>query len=170
MIDRRCGGCHQKTAILPRSLSDGRGISFWNFSRDDPRLKPSRHIVFNLSRPEKSLLLLAPLAEKAGGLELCRDPKGKPIGVLTTTADPDYQKLLAMVAAGKDNMERIKRFDMPGFQPRPEYVREMKRFGILAAGLPPDSQIDAYATDRKYWQSLWYRAILATGKQTAAGP
>ncbi len=140
-------------------MSDERGMSFWAFSLDDRRLQMSRHIVFNLSRPEKSLILLAPLAKKAGGLDLCRGKPAKAAPVFADTADPDFQKLLAMVAAGKQNLETIKRFDMPGFRPRPQYVREMKHYGILPADLPPGAQIDVYQTDRKYWESLWHRAV-----------
>ena len=76
VIQRRCLACHdQPNRQLPLNLADERGVSFWQPSLDDPRLLTSRHIVFNLSRPEKSLLLLAPLAKAAGGWELCRDPK-----------------------------------------------------------------------------------------------
>ena len=137
VIDRRCASCHQDSNVLPRSLSDERDVSFWRFSLDDPRLKLSRHIVFNLTRPEKSLLLLAPLAESSGGLGLCRDKQGHAATVFSDPGDPDYQKLLAMVEAGRQNLETIKRFDMPGFQPRPEYLREMRRYGIL-----PSEQAD----------------------------
>ena len=67
---------------------------------DDPRLLTSRHIVFNLSRPEKSLLLLAPLAPAAGGWGLCHDPKTtNSVTVFADTADAGYQKLLAMIRA-----------------------------------------------------------------------
>ena len=76
------------TTILPRSLSDERGISFWRFDIDDPRLKLSRHIVFNLTRPEKSLMLLAPLAEAAGGFGLCRDEQRKPADVFADAQRP----------------------------------------------------------------------------------
>ena len=58
----------------------------------------------------------------------------------------------------RDSLEQMKRFDMPDFRPRPEWVREMKRFGILTAGFDPAAHIDVYATERKYWESLWYRA------------
>jgi hypothetical protein len=126
---------------------------------DDPRLKLSRHIVFNLSRPEKSLMLLAPLAESAGGLALCRDKEGKPAAVFADLSDPDYRKLLAMVAAGKENLDRIKRFDMPGFLPKPEYLREMKRYGILPPDQPLDAPVDPYALDRAYWESLYREAL-----------
>ncbi len=158
VIQRRCAACHQGHNSIPRSLSDERGLSFWRFSMDDPRLAKSRHIVFNLTRPEKSLLLLAPLAEPAGGLALCRDEQGDAANVLADTDDPDYQTLLAMVAAGKENLEAITRFDMPGFRPRPQYLREMRRYGILPTDHPDDAPVDVYELDRWYWESLWYRA------------
>ena len=158
VIQRRCASCHRGHKVLPRSLSDERGISFWRFNIADPRLKMSRHIVFNLTRPEKSLMLLAPLAERAGGLELCKDGQGKAVAVFADTNDPDYQKLLAMAAAGKENLETIKRFDMPGFLPKPEYLREMKRYGIVPADQPVDTPVDPYELDRQYWESLWHRA------------
>ena len=158
VIQRRCAGCHKGHDVLPKSLSDERGISFWRFDINDPRLKLSRHVVFNLSRPEKSLIALAPLSQNAGGWGLCRNKDGKPAPVFSATDEADYQKLLAMVTAGKENLDRIKRFDMPGFRPRPGYVREMKRYGVLPADLAPGAAIDVYATDQAYWKSLWYRA------------
>jgi len=118
-----------------------------------------RHRVFNLTRPEKSLILLAPLSSEAGGYGLCRR-RGKPEETVTVFADAndaDYQKILALCSAGKKHLERIKRFDMPGFRPLPSYVREMKRYGILPKDLAADADIDVYATDRAYWQSLWYQ-------------
>lgn len=158
VIDARCGSCHEQPShLLPRSLSDERGVSFWQPSLDDPRLNTSRHIVFNLSRPEKSLLMMAPLAETAGGWDLCRDPKtGQRANVFADTNDPGYQALLAMCKAGQARLDQIKRFDMPGFAPRRDWVREMKRFGILPTNLPPADPIDIYATERAYWRSLWY--------------
>jgi hypothetical protein len=158
VMDRRCMACHKEPGrLLPRSLSDERGLSFWKPEMTDPRLKTSRHNVFNLTRPEKSLLLLAPLAEKAGGWGLCRDPKSsQPVTIFADANDPDYRKLLAMCAAGKENLEKIKRFDMPGFQPRIEWVREMKRYGVLAGNVNPTTTLDVYAIERDYWKSLWY--------------
>ena len=159
VLARRCASCHRKESsrLLPMSLSDERDVSFWRFDMNDPRLKTSRHIVFNLTHPEKSLLLLAPLAEAAGGWGLCSDPKTKErAAVLASTSDPDYQKLLAMCAAGKERLDQIKRFDMPGFQPRPEWVREMRRYGLLPMSIKPGEPVNVYETERKYWQSLWY--------------
>jgi hypothetical protein len=156
VVGERCAACHEAPErLLPRSLSDERGVSFWQPDLRDPRLLTSRHIVFNLTHPEQSLLLLAPLAREAGGWGLCRDPKTKePRIVFADTNDPDYRTLLAMCAAGKEKLEKVKRFDMPGFRPRPDWVREMKRYGVLAAEANADA-IDVYETERAYWQSLW---------------
>ena len=158
VLTRRCAGCHdQPGRLLPRNLSDERGVSFWQPDLQDPRLNTSRHIVFNLTRPAQSMVLLAPLAEAAGGWGLCRDPKTRqPATVFTNAAEPDYRKLLAMCEAGKERLDQIKRFDMPGFAPRTDWVREMKRYGILTANLRPADPIDVYAAERRYWESLWW--------------
>ena len=34
----------------------------------------------------------------------------------------------------------------------------MKRYGILATTVTPGAMIDVYATERQYWESLWYKA------------
>ncbi len=164
VIARRCNSCHTGSKRLPRSLSDELGISFWRFSINDARLQMSWHIMFNLSRPEKSLIALAPLSKKAGGLELCRDKQGKPLAVLADTNDPDYQKLVAMAAGGKENLDQIKRFDMPRFVARPQYLREMKRYGILAPDHPYDVPVDLYELEQRYFESLWFKP--ATNQQT----
>jgi len=159
-IGRRCGSCHTGNLVLPRSLSDERDVSFWRPDPDDPRLRPSRHLVFNLTRPEKSLMLLAPLAAEAGGYGVCRTGNDESAAaarpVFADANDPDYQAILAMCREGKKYLEQIKRFDMPGFVPPAAYVREMKRYGIVPYDVPEGTVIDIYQTDRRYWQSLWY--------------
>jgi len=159
VVKDRCASCHQKDNVLPTSLSDERGLSFWRFDVEDPRLRMSRHIVFNLTEPEKSLLLLAPLSEQAGGFGLCRDAEGDPATVFAGADDPGYRTLLAMVAAGKGNLDAIKRFDMPGFRPRPQYLREMKLYGVLPLSHPDDAPVDPYELDRRYWESLWHSPV-----------
>jgi hypothetical protein len=163
VIDARCTSCHQGKGPppIPRALADERGTSFWQPKIPNPALVTSRHLVFNLSRPEKSLLLLAPLAREAGGYQLCRKPDD-PTAVIPTKQDPAYQTLLAMVTAGMNNLNTITRFDMPGFKPHPAYLREMTRYGILPASPPADTRIDPYATDRRYWESLWYAPAAQT--------
>jgi len=159
---RRCAGCHQGDLVLPTALSDEHGQSYWDAQTprmDDPRLKTARHLVFNLSRPEKSLMLLAPLAKDQGGFGICKPAtkdSRKWKGVFTSTADQDYRNILAMCSAGKSSLQTIKRFDMPDFQPLPSYLREMKRFGILPESFDASSPVDPYKLDQQYWRSLWH--------------
>jgi hypothetical protein len=164
-IRRRCLACHDQSRPLPQYLSDDLGLVLSNPDPDDVRIRWSRHLVFNLSRPDKSLILLAPLGKQAGGYGLCR-PAGAASGagaVFADKTDPDYEKLLALCRAGKDFLDQIKRFDMPGFQPPAMYVREMKRFGILPATPGPAGRIDVYATDQAYWRSLWWPSAIPPG-------
>ena len=155
-IQRRCSACHDSSMPLPRYLSDNLGLVLSNPAMDDVRIRFSRHLMFNLTRPEQSLIVLAPLARQAGGLEICRR-SGVPIPVFRDTSDPDYQRILALCRTGQRHLEKVKRFDMPGFRPAPAYIREMQRYGILPPSLDEHTPIDPYATDRAYWRSLWWR-------------
>ena len=107
--------------------------------------------MVNLSYPEHSLVLRAPLARSAGGLELCDKI------VFANTSDALYQRLLGQFKHAQKVLFQVKRFDMPDFRPRPEYIREMKRFGALPVDFGPDDPIDIYETDRRYWESFWYQ-------------
>ncbi len=181
VLDRRCATCHTGALKLPGSPADdlefklhhleyaGGKPRFWDppwvkTSGDgslrpgsvawmkqfaDPRLQFSRHILYNLSRPEQSLQLLAPLAKSAGGHAFCGD-------VFTGRDDPDYRALLAGVEETKVYLESITRFTMPNFRPEPEYVREMKRYGILPENHRDGAPLDVYDTDRRYWESFWH--------------
>ncbi len=155
-IERRCIGCHDRSMPMPRYLSDNLELVLSNPDFSDVRVRFSRHLMFNLSRPRQSLILLAPLAVESGGYGLCRK-KGDSADVFADTEDADYRKILELCRGGKRHLERIKRFDMPGFIPTPTYVREMKRFGILPQEHDPSGPIDVYATDRAYWRSLWWK-------------
>lgn len=176
-LNKRCAACHNDNTKrpLPQNISHEIGLSFWRFDMRDPRLKFSRHLVFNLTEPGHSLMLLAPLSKKAGGLGLCkRNEAGGPVpapgagvnpsgneAVFETTDDPDYQAILAHIRAGKAYLENeLTRFDMPNFRPRREYFREMKRYGILPESFDPGKdKFDVYELDRKYWESLWYKPL-----------
>jgi len=164
----RCGGCHPGEA-RQRSV----------------RFRTYNDLLYNLTQPDKSLLLLAPLSAKAGGYGLCKPrpepakaqpkapqtveteladilkenqpPKPAATEVFADTTDPHYQKLLASILRAQQDLEKAKRFDMPGFRPNPHYIREMKRCGFLPATLGPADPIDVYATDEAYWRSFWYK-------------
>jgi hypothetical protein len=70
--------------------------------------------------------------------------------------DENYKTILAGIERAKLQLDTIKRFDMPDFLPRPEYTREMKRFGILPKDHDPKTPVNYYDLDQKYWQSLWF--------------
>jgi hypothetical protein len=158
-IRRRCASCHTGATTLPLSVCDEIVAPPWeNMSPKDPRRRFSRHLLYDLTRPEKSLLLLASLAKEAGGLALCRTTRQNTTAmaaVFKDTADPDYVKIRAAITEAKKKLDEIKRFDMPGFRPRCEWVREMKRFGILPAEFSDRDSLDVYAVEKRYWESLW---------------
>jgi len=145
---RRCGSCHNANSMpLPASASDDQKLPPWDpLKKVDYRRQFSRHLLFNLTRTDLSMLLLAPLSQGAGGYGLCK------AAVFSSTSDSDYVGLLAYIDDAKHYLDQVKRFDMLGFQPREAWVREMKRFGI-----PLASPIDYYAAEREYWKSLWYK-------------
>ncbi len=150
-IQRRCNSCHTKEMPLPLTASDDQKLPPWDGLKvKDLRRRVSRHMLYNLTHPEKSILLLAPLARNAGGYELCKG------AVFNDTSDPDYKTILASVEASKQGLAEMKRFDMPDFRPRIDWVREMKRFGMLPANHDPAAAVDYYAVEREYWKSLWF--------------
>ena len=172
-IERRCAECHGR--MLPRFVTDqipvdGYGdLEGWQ----RPTSRFSRHTVFDLTQPEKSLVLMAPLGREAGGYavgspesaELITENRSKPPEpvshpvIFASVDDPDYKNILAHLRAAKARLDEIKRFDMPEFKPRGEYVREMKRFGVLAGSFDLISEgIDVYATDEEYFRLFWHRS------------
>jgi hypothetical protein len=167
-MQQRCGSCHGKT--MPRHVTDRTSVSFGDFlSWERPLSRYSRHRIFNLSNPDKSLALHATLAKSGGGLaagkasKKASDARGQPQPIVhpivfTDKQDPDYQKILAHLQEAKERLEAIKRFDMPGFVPRAEYVREMKRYGVLPEDFDLGKDpIDVYAVDQRYWSSMWHK-------------
>ena len=170
-MSRRCAGCHTGRLALPNGPCDDRpeedpywicgdrNAERWKAAATLVRLRLSRHMLYNFTRPEDSILLLAPLAQADGGYAIpTRDtiPGACPV-TFRSTQDADYQKILRSIRRVSDELNRIKRFDMAGFKPRPEYLREMKRYGILPARFDDqEDTADPYLLDEKYWRSLWH--------------
>ncbi len=141
VIGAKCAGCHnERKAWLPPFVSDGY----------------RRETFFNLTRPHKSLLLLAPLPKEHGGSASMPGPGGKPIIVFKDRSDWEYHKLLAAITDVADLLRSYTSFEMTDFKPRPSWIREMKRHGILPAGYRRGEPIDVYETDRRYFESLWH--------------
>jgi len=176
VLKRRCATCHKGAMSLPTSPSDNKRLVPWaeghmnslatgRSQRKNPVFRFNRHLVYNLSRPEKSLLLLAPLAKSSGGFGIC------PETVFADRSDPDCRTMAKAVSEAKAYLDKIKRFDMPGFQPRHEWVREMQRYGLLTAEFDTaTATVDVYELERKYWQSQWHEPPNAPGGAAAVTP
>ena len=172
-VERRCGKCHGRK--LPRHVTDRIPVSFGDMlSWTRPLTRFSRHRVYNLTNPEKSLMLIAPLSKVAGGYaeahagdpklireNLAAAPKAiKHPVIFSHTTDPDYLKILKHIQAAKTKLDEIKRFDMPGFKPNSHYIREMKRYKVLDPAFDLTKQkINVYEMDMKYWQSMWHKPV-----------
>jgi mono/diheme cytochrome c family protein len=145
VFEQRCNECHDKE---PRS---GGALNF--------------DTIFNFTEPEKSLALLMPLASEAGGngrFHKGRKSDDQAIIIFKDKSDPDYQTLLEAVVAGKTNLGKIKRFDMPGFLPNEHYLREMKNYGVLPEDFDPKNDpLDPYELDRRYWKSMQHQPVNA---------
>ena len=164
VLHKRCGGCHKNKLNLPKTVTDNVHMPPWAVRYGDPRQRFNRHILYNLTTPEKSLLVLAPLAKTAGGYATGKESKhakpNKPLHhkiIFKDKTDPDYVILLKSIQRAKQQLDTIKRFDMDGFRPPYGYIREMKRYGLLPKSHKPTDPIDPYKLDRIYWKSLWYK-------------
>jgi hypothetical protein len=94
--------------------------------------------------------LLGPLAKSAGGWESCGP-------VFANTEDRDYQHILASLQRAKADADVRPRYGTPGFQPNRQYIREMKRYGVLAADYDPrHGPLDFFQIDQDYWRTYWY--------------
>lgn len=170
IVSDRCAGCHQATKASYRNVKqDAFYFQFGQQEPPQPLLKRIddiiliRHLAYfqlgeaplyqalcNLDHPERSLLLRAPLARSAGGLQRCGEP------VFKTREDEDYREIRARIEAAAQQLQQHKRFDLPGFRPNRYYIRQMQLFGILPPDLPDDAPVDPYATDRAYWQTFQF--------------
>ena len=161
VIKRRCGTCHgvEKLPPVPSSMPawpDKRGITRPVARHErlviekDPLARFGRDILVNMTKPMASPLLLAPLAKSAGGWGRCGQ-------VFETREDTDYVLMLKAIEGGKEAMDEIPRYSTPAWKPNWQYVREMKRFGVLPESFDLAVQkLDAFETDQRYWASLWW--------------
>ncbi len=171
IVAKRCLTCHDSVANLGRRVTKeisaeapGSGLSKVGKPAEMANLPRYCWNLYNLSRPEKSMILLAPLAEESGGYGWCTGDDGRPASVFRDSDDPDYQAILQAVHAAKSRQEAVGHYGLPNFRPEDFYVRWMKQFGILPEDFDAAKDpIDPYATDEAYWRSFWHRP-------TAAGP
>ncbi|MCK5469749.1 MAG: hypothetical protein KAI99_14615, partial [Cyclobacteriaceae bacterium] len=127
IIKNNCHKCHTE---LMRNIGDEKNLTWWR-SRVDvtsgnvekerykEAIRFSRHVIYNLTKPEKSTILMAPLSVEAGGYGLCTKKSGKP--VFKSTKDKGYIAIFEAVKHTASHLNTIKRFDMEGFVIRPDY-------------------------------------------------
>ncbi|MDR0327807.1 MAG: hypothetical protein LBI05_05880 [Planctomycetaceae bacterium] len=140
----RCGECHatQETREGKIAAWDG-----WHFPRHHMTWGGT---VVNISHPDKSFLLRAPLAKEAGGLGICSKI------VFASKDDPVYKETLRSIERAHQQLLAGKRFDMPGFRPNGDYIREMQKYGFVKKDLAPDELFDYYQAEREYFDSFYY--------------
>jgi hypothetical protein len=132
-------------------------------------IKLNPELIYNLSRPEKSLALLAPLSRAKGGYGLCINKEGMPVFI--SKDDKDYVALYSSIMSASKELNSMKRFDMPGYRPIPFYFQLMNEYGLLPAGFDLDRDtVDYYRMDEKYWQSFWWKPITPKGKTSSKKP
>ena len=96
---RRCAACHGKDLHINNS---GR-----------------RHTWINLTHPEFSAMLNAPLSKADDGLERCKPKDGKDPNPFDDRADADYRAILSAIRQGKRALYAKPRMDMPHARPLP---------------------------------------------------
>jgi len=181
LLAQHCGDCHGKSKWEGFANQNGAPPT-----RAD--LRESMGIRINVSNPEASLMLTAPLAKEAGGLGLCKDRKavsrreslqgvknwidvdrGEPANAFTSKDDPIYQKMLAEIRDyAVENLAK-QRMELPDPLPHHDWVREMKRNGILGADFTPEGKdLQFYFdVDEAYYRSFWHEPIDAPGTVSA---
>jgi hypothetical protein len=167
VLGRRCGSCHSRgsgrsipfhenTAERRQQVSRPTGVHERIVLENDPIARFGTEILLNFSRPRLSALLLGPLAGSAGGYGSCGE-------VFRDESDPDYRQLLAAIERGRAKLDVEPRYSTPEFRPNRQYVRELKRFGVLPAPFDLDRDaIDVFRADEDYWRSLWRTGVART--------
>jgi hypothetical protein len=124
---RRCFECHQREVDISDAWLGRRSVTVtsdvWSdITLMDQGLQIESSVAtfgpeyrINLTHPEWSQMLTAPLAKEAGGLEFCRTASGEP--VFRDTTDSDYRAILDALQTGKRMLELNPRVDM---LPRPD--------------------------------------------------
>ncbi|MDR0521363.1 MAG: hypothetical protein LBH00_05870 [Planctomycetaceae bacterium] len=142
LLLERCGECHASP-----ETREGKAKPWekWHFPN---HYRSWGGTAVNISNPDRSFLLRAPLAKEAGGLGLCSKI------VFESKDDPVYQKTWQSIERAHRQLETGKRFDMPGFRPNSDYIREMQKYGFVKKDLKADETFDYYKAERKYFDSF----------------
>jgi hypothetical protein len=133
------------------------------FGCNEAQLRRGRAIVVNADHPEKSLLLLAPLAKKAGGYATASEAdvkagkvKACPI-LFSSAADADYQAILA-------GLPRVPPSDRSGLVSvgKGGAGARLREFGFIPESLPDKwGRVNIHPIWEQYWKSLWWKPMAA---------
>ncbi len=145
-IKERCDDCHHGRLTGPHwgaGLARANAIAWY------------RNI--DLTKPEMSLILRAPLSKSAGGLGLCKKAKHRskkaetapPVEVFTSTDDPLYKDTLNRIRKAAKTLKPA--YYQDGYRPPRGYFDQMIRMGVLK-GKP--EKPDFYAIDQHYFNTV----------------
>ena len=146
--------------VLPKSLSRRTGhlVLAVRHRRPAAEAQPA-HRVQPDAGPRNRCCCWPRWPKQAGGLGLCRDERGQAGRRLRRhRATPTTRRCWPWSPPARRTSTQIKRFDMPGFRPRPDYLREMRRYGVLPADHPDD---------RRSTPTPW---TASTGSRSGIGP
>ncbi|TWU38361.1 HzsA-related protein [Novipirellula artificiosorum] len=129
VFDKRCMSCHVREAYnggtwgfgggpmdkpmpVTSRLWEDRGLcAHMATARYGTSILYGPEFRINLTHPENSAMLLAPLAKQAGGWGLCQQSDGKP--VFADSSDTDYQTMLRGMRVAQSRLYTWPRVDMP---------------------------------------------------------
>ena len=162
VLRKRCFSCHnpdgkgpQNRLVDPFEVEERKKLVKHPTGRyerivfeDDPARYYSWHVLLNATRPDKSAVLLAPLAKEAGGWGICPN-------VFKSKNNPDYKIMRTAMTNWQAEWRKSRVFGSPTFQVNRQYIREMVRFGILPKNVSA-RDIDPYQTDQRYWEMFHY--------------
>jgi hypothetical protein len=106
----------------------------------------------------------APRTIGSGGSRLISRIDGSHYDVRVTPAEAQLVRLWLDSGAVANGTYAVMDGGTPE-RPSPNYLREMKRYGILPPELNPATDpFDAYAADQAYWRSFWYEPDSPSGE------
>ncbi len=158
ILDRHCVSCHgPERAEGGLRLGGGRGVpshgagrvltSYVSLVRQLGEVVDGRNAHGNR----------APRTIGSGGSQLISRIDGRHYDVKISPAEAQIIRLWLDSGATANGTYAVMDGGTPE-RPSPNYVREMKRYGILPTDFDlATDPIDAYATDQAYWQSFWYQ-------------
>jgi hypothetical protein len=138
VFSKRCGSCHMNKKN----------------KKEEPKIEFGPAFV-ELSKPEMSLLLRAPLAKSAGGLGLCSKSKDGSGAVFPDKSDPDYRKILEEINKSAVRYKPGSDWYGTDFKPNSDYIWHMKKYGVLPKNWVYDNKTDWYKLDLKYFDHLY---------------